>query len=296
MKSVEKLLRDARKKTVFDKPRSYIVGIPIIFWLLVVIITPVILMLIMSFRQKVGYEISNILTLSNYLMILERPAYLKILLRSFRIALFASSLAIFIGYPLAYYVSMRVKKGRDLFFMLIITPLWISYLVRIIAWRTILGNKGLINTSLMALGLVKEPLRFLLYNQFAVIITLTYIAIPFVFIPLYTALEKIPKNLIDAAKDLGANEFKTFINVILPLSAPGLVTGFMLAFIISLGDYIIPMQLGGTEGMMFGNIIWSQFGFAFNWPLGSALGFILFSIAAVILATSQKFGSREVIL
>ena len=293
MKSVKKLPHNKGKKMVFDKPRSYITGIPIILWLLIIIITPVVLMLIMSFRQKVGYDISYVLTLSNYLTILKRPLYFKIFLRSFRIALIASALAIFAGYPLAYYISRKIRKGRSLLFMLIITPLWISYLVRIIAWRTILGNRGLINSTLMALGLIKEPLSFLLYNQFAVAITLTYIAIPFVFIPLYTSLEKIPVSLIDAARDLGANEFQTFINVTFPLSIPGLLTGFTLAFIVSLGDYIIPMQLGGTGGMMVGNIIWSQFGFAFNWPLGAALGFILFSIAAVILAMVQKFGSRE---
>lgn len=293
MESIRKLSHSKGKKRVFDKPRSYITGIPIILWLLIIIIAPVILMLVMSFRQKVGYEISNVLTLSNYLEIFKKPFYFKILLRSFRIALIASALAIFAGYPLAYYISRKIKKGKNLLFMLIIIPLWISYLVRIIAWRTILGNQGLINSALMAVGLIKEPLSFLLYNQFAVAITLSYIAIPFVFIPLYTVMEKIPVNLVDAAKDLGAGEFQTFINVIFPLSIPGLLTGFMLAFVVSLGDYIIPMQLGGTGGMMLGNIIWSQFGFAFNWPLGAALGFILFSIAAMVLAMAQKFGSRE---
>lgn len=293
MESIKKLSHSKGKKTVFDKPRSYITGIPIILWLLIIIITPVILMLVMSFRQKVGYEISNVLTLSNYLEIFKKPFYFKILLRSFRVALIASALAIFAGYPLAYYISRKIRKGKNLLFMLVIMPLWISYLVRIIAWRTILGNRGLINSTLMAIGLIQEPLSFLLYNQFAVAITLSYIAIPFVFIPLYTVLEKIPVNLVDAAKDLGASEFQTFINVIFPLSIPGLLTGFMLAFVVSLGDYIIPMQLGGTGGMMLGNIIWSQFGFAFNWPLGAALGFILFSIAAMVLAMAQKFGSRE---
>lgn len=293
MESIKKLSHSKGKKTLFDKPRSYITGIPIILWLLIIIIAPVILMLVMSFRQKMGYEISNVLTLSNYLEIFKKPFYFKILLRSFRIALIASAMAIFAGYPLAYYISRKIRKGKNLLFMLIIIPLWISYLVRIIAWRTILGNQGLINSALMAVGLIKKPLSFLLYNQFAVAITLSYIAIPFVFIPLYTVLEKIPVNLVDAAKDLGAGEFQTFINVIFPLSIPGLLTGFMLAFVVSLGDYIIPMQLGGTGGMMLGNIIWAQFGFAFNWPLGAALGFILFSIAAVVLAMAQKFGSRE---
>ncbi|MGZ8557369.1 MAG: ABC transporter permease, partial [Chitinophagaceae bacterium] len=182
---------------------------------------------------------------------------------------------------------------RNLFYMLIIAPLWVSYLVRIIAWKTILGNKGLINIALMNLGITKEPVSAFLYNQVSVVLTLTYIAIPFVFIPLYTALEKIPNNLIDAARDLGASEFNTFVNVIFPLSLPGLVTGFMLSFIIALGDYIIPSQLGGNSGIMYGNVVWAQFGGAYNWPFGSALGFILFFIAAIVLVIAQIFGSKE---
>jgi spermidine/putrescine transport system permease protein len=169
----------------------------------------------------------------------------------------------------------------------------VSYLIRIIAWRTILGNKGLLNLVLIKLGIIHEPLRLFLYNQFAVIITLAYIAIPFVFIPLYTALEKIPKNLIDASIDLGANEFKTLLRIIIPLSSPGLITGFMLSFIIALGDYIIPQQIGGSGGIMYGNIVWSQFGIISNWYLGSALGFILFAMAAVIIGVVRKFGSKE---
>jgi spermidine/putrescine transport system permease protein len=204
-----------------------------------------------------------------------------------------SLLSIAAAFPLAYMVSFKVRRGRNLLFMLCIIPLWVSYLVRIIAWRTILGNRGVINSALMALGLIKEPLTFFLYNQFAIAITLTYICIPFVFIPVYTALEKIPRNLLDASNDLGANELRTLFNVILPLGLPGLITGFIFSFIIALGDYIIPLQLGGTQGIMFGNLVWSQFGFAFNWPLGAALGFILFIIAVTILGLTSKFGSTE---
>jgi spermidine/putrescine transport system permease protein len=114
-----------------------------------------------------------------------------------------------------------------------------------------------------------------------------------VFIPVYTALEKIPRNILEASSDLGAGELRTFLNVVLPLSLPGLVTGFIFAFIIALGDYIIPLQLGGTQGIMFGNLIWSQFGFAFNWPFGSALGFILLLISIVILSLTSRFGTTE---
>ena len=208
-------------------------------------------------------------------------------------AFIVSATAIAICYPLAYFISRKIRKFKRLLFMLIITPLWVSYLIRIIAWRSILGNKGIINIILLKLGIIEEPLKIFLYNQFAVIITLIYMAIPFVFIPLYTSLEKIPNNLIDASRDLGASEIRVIAHVIFPLSMPGLLTGFMLSFIIALGDYIIPREVGGTGGIMYGNIVWSQFGLIYDWPLGSALGFILFIIAAIILALSRKFGSRE---
>ncbi|MEW5817375.1 MAG: ABC transporter permease, partial [Spirochaetota bacterium] len=189
--------------------------------------------------------------------------------------------------------SFKIVRGRNLLFMMCIIPLWVSYLVRIIAWRSILGNRGLVNSALKVIGLIKEPLQIFLYNQFAIAITLVYICIPFVFIPVYTSLEKIPQNILNAASDLGANEFRSFLTVILPLSLPGLITGFIFSFIIALGDYIIPLQLGGTQGIMFGNLIWSQFGFAFNWPFGAALGCILFVISITILGLTAKFGATE---
>ena len=294
--AIEEKLKKSSKTYREWRPRSYIMGIPISLWLFIIVITPVILMFVMSFKLKSGYEITNVLTFKNYLEFFTKPTYWKILLKSFRMAFTVSITAILASYPLAYFISRRLTKFRNLFYMMIITPLWVSYLIRIIAWRTILGNKGLLNSLLINMNIIKEPLEFLLYNQVSVVIALTYIAIPFVFIPLYTALEKIPNNLIDAASDLGANEFNTFVSVILPLSAPGLLTGFMLSFIVALGDYIIPQQLGGTGGIMFGNIIWSQFGTAFNWPRGSAFGFILFLIAAAVLALTQRFGSREGVL
>lgn len=287
------MIRNLGKSESRIKPRSLLIVIPIALWLFLIVIIPIFLMFIMSFRLKSSYDVLNVFTLQNYLEFFKSSANWKILLKTFRVAFTVSATAILISYPLAYFISRRLSRFRNLFYMLIITPLWVSYLVRIIAWKTILGNKGLINTLLLNIGLIKNPLRFLLYNQFAVIVTLTYIAIPFVFIPLYTSLEKIPNNLIDASRDLGASEFEAFKNIILPLSAPGLLTGFMLSFIVALGDYIIPQQLGGAGGIMFGNIVWSQFGTASNWPRGSAFGFILFFVASIVLAISQKYGSKK---
>jgi len=280
-------------KSRFDSPRSYFKGIPIVVWLLFLVVVPLVFTFIMSFYSSEGLEIEKTLTLKNYKLFFTDTIYPRILFKSLRLALSVSIISIAMAYPLAYMVSFKMIRGRNLLFMLCIIPLWVSYLVRIIAWRSILGNRGVINSILMAIGITKGPLEFFLYNKFAIAITLTYICIPFVFIPVYTALEKIPKNIINAANDLGANEFHSFLNVVLPLSLPGLVTGFIFSFIIALGDYIIPQQLGGTQGIMFGNLIYSQFGFAFNWPFGAALGFILFVISVVILGLTAKFGSTE---
>jgi len=281
------------KKSRFDSPKSYTRGIPIVVWLLVLVVVPLIFTFTMSFYQSAGLEIEKTLTLKNYKLFFTDPVYSRILFKSLRLALGVSVLSIAMAYPIAYMVSFKMVRGRNLLFMMCIIPLWVSYLVRIIAWRSILGNRGLINSALMALGLIEDPLRIFLYNRFAIAVTLTYICIPFVFIPVYTSLEKIPRNILNAASDLGANEFSSFLNVVLPLSLPGLITGFIFSFIIALGDYIIPLQLGGTQGIMFGNLIWSQFGFAFNWPFGAALGFVLFVISVTILGLTAKFGSTE---
>jgi spermidine/putrescine transport system permease protein len=273
--------------------RSFLRGIPVGVWMLALVIVPLGYTFIMSFFQVKDLQIVPTFTLKNYAQFFTDPMYSTILLRSVVLALTVALLGVLAGYPLAYMVSLRVKHGKQALFMLSIIPLWVSYLVRIIAWKTILGNRGVINSALLSLDVIKEPLTFLLYNRFAIAVTLTYICIPFVFIPVYTAIEKIPRNILEASNDLGAGEVRTFLNIVLPLSLPGLITGFIFAFIIALGDYIIPQQLGGTQGIMFGNLIWSQFGFAFNWPFGAALGFILLVISVTVLALTSRFGSTE---
>jgi len=280
-------------KRTTSPARAFLRGIPVTVWMLALVIGPLAFTFLMSFWSTDGMQITATWTLKNYALFFTDPLYASVLAKSVLLALAIAVLAILAAYPLAYLVSFRIRRGNQLLFMLSIIPLWVSYLVRIIAWRTILGNKGGINSALLAIGAIKEPLTFLLYNRFAIAITLTYICIPFVFIPVYTALEKIPRNLLEASSDLGAGELRTFLTVVVPLSLPGLVTGFIFAFIIALGDYIIPIQLGGTQGIMYGNLIWNQFGFAFNWPLGAALGFILFGIAVAVLTATSRFGTTE---
>ncbi|NSW75280.1 MAG: ABC transporter permease [Candidatus Atribacteria bacterium] len=273
--------------------RALLQGLPIFMWMLLLILVPLAIMFVTSFFVKEGVQVVHRLTLRNYLEFFTNPIYLPIFFRTIFLALSVSLTALLLAYPLAFFISRKVTRFRSQLYMMVIVPLWISYLVRIVAWRTILGRVGVLNSLLLALGLIREPLPFLIYSPFAVYLTLIHIALPFVFISVFSSLEKIPSNLLDATSDLGANSFQTFRHVILPLSMPGVVSGFTLAFVIALGDYIIPQQLGGLNGLMFGNLIVSQFGYAFNWPLGAALGFIMFAVAVAILFFSQKLGSSE---
>ena len=261
---------------------------------MVFVILPLFVVLQYSFYIKAGSAIDKTaFTFSNFGAFFTNPIYIPIFLKTLLYAFMIAITSTILAYPLAYLVSRKIKKFRNQFYLLILVPLWVSYLVRIIAWRTILGRTGVFNAILMGLGIVQEPVSWLIYSPFAVVITLVHITLPFVFIPIFNSLEKIPKNLISAASDLGANGARRFTNVIFPLSLPGVLNGFTMAFVIALGDYIIPKQLGGTTMTMFGSLIADQFGQAYNWPLGSALGFILFTVAVVILMVSTRIGKSE---
>ena len=282
------------KPGIGKKIRRLFIGIPITTWMMLFVILPLAVVLQYSFYFKVGSEIDKtVFTLKNFAAFFTNPIYIPIFLKTLMYAFIIASIAIIMGYPLAYLVSRKVKKFRNQLYLLILVPLWVSYLVRIIAWRTILGRTGIINALLMSLGIVSEPLSWLIYSPFAVVVTLVHITLPYVFIPIFNSLEKIPKNLIAAASDLGANDYRRFTNVIFPLSLPGVLNGFTMAFVIALGDYIIPKQLGGTTMTLFGSLVSDQFGQAYNWPLGSALGFILFAVAVLILMLSTRIGKSE---
>jgi spermidine/putrescine transport system permease protein len=200
--------------------------------------------------------------------------------------------SLFLGYPLAYFLSFHSGKKKDLLYQLVIIPLWVSYLVRAYAWKTILGSDGVLNTSLQYVHLTKHPLEFLLYSPFAVVLTLTHIYTPFAFLPIYAALEHIPRNFVEASHDLGAGPGQTFREVIFPLSIPGVVAGASFAFVLSLGDFLAPLMLGGPSGIMISNIVVSLFGAAYNWPLGAAISLCMLLLVVGLLFLSQRLEKR----
>jgi spermidine/putrescine transport system permease protein len=215
-----------------------------------------------------------------------------VLLRSIRIAGAVTLLAFLLGYPLAYYLSFHAAKRKDLLYQLVIIPLWASYLVRGYAWKTILGSDGVLNGFLQYLHITHRPVGFFLYSPFAVILTLTHIYTPFTFLPIYASLEHVPRNLVEASHDLGASPFSTFLRVILPLSLPGVLAGATFAFVLTLGDFLAPLLVGGPSGIMISNIVVSLFGAAYNWPLGAAISLCMLLLVVTLLFATERLERR----
>jgi spermidine/putrescine transport system permease protein len=230
--------------------------------------------------------------LRNYHTLFSNAVYAGVLFRTMRIAALVTLCSVLLGYPLAYYLSFRGGARKELLYQLVIVPLWVSYLVRGYAWKTILGSEGVLNGFLQYLHLTHQPVTFLLYSPFAVVVMLTHIYTPFVFLPIYAALEHIPRPLVEASHDLGAGSAQTFFRVILPLSIPGLLAGATFAFVLSLGDFLAPLLVGGPSGTMISNVVQSLFGAAFDWPLGAAISVCILIITISLLFLSERVEKR----
>lgn len=278
---------------MYSRAYRAMVTVPPLLWVNIFLLLPYLLMFTYSF-WSVGPDqtIVRHWNLQNYAELIRTPLYLEVLFRSMRIAACVTVLATALGFPLAYFVSFYCRNHKSLIYLLVIIPLWASYLVRAYAWKTILGSAGVLNTLLMYLHLIREPAEFLLYSQFAIILTLTHIYTPFTFLPIYASLEHIPRNLVEASQDLGANPRQTFRNVILPLSLPGLIAGATFAFVLSLGDFFAPLLIGGPNGIMISNVVYSLFGAAYNWPLGAAISLCMLLLVIGLLQTTERWERR----
>jgi spermidine/putrescine transport system permease protein len=269
-----------------SKGRKHIVLLtPLLAYFTLLFFVPMIVLFVYSFWKTTTTGLVPAFTLKNYANIFSRALYPVVIARSIQIGFVTAVLCVLISYPVAFSLTFKYKKLQDFVLYLILVSLFSSYLVRVYAWKTILGNNGLINQVLKYLGLIKEPLSFLLYSPTAVIITLVFIQIPFTILPVFSSLQNINVDLIEAARDLGANRWSTFFKVVLPLSMPGVITGFTFAFVISAGDYVTPQMVGGTKGTMVGRIIQDQFGLTYNWPFGSALAYFMIVSLIMIVNT-----------
>lgn len=267
--------------------RGYLLLTPAMALLAFTLAAPLALLVAYSVWTRRGLAIDTHVTLAEYAAVVTQSGFASVFIRSLAIASAASLIAILIAYPVAWFIAFQAR-AKFLWLLLVTIPFWTSYLLRVFAWKVILGYNGVINSGLLALHLVSMPVPFLLYNPVAVVLTLIHGYAPFAVLPIYAALEKIDPALLEAAADLGDTPAKRFFRVTLPLSMGGVITAFVLIFIPATGDYVTPALVGGPDGLMIANVIQAQFGPADNWPLGAALA--IMTIIAVsflcVLATS----------
>ncbi len=243
-------------------------------------------------RVDEDYQVVPAWTLDNYRQVLDAEN-LPILLRSARYAALTTALCLLAGYPLAWFIARHGGRHKAMLLLLVMLPFWTSYLVRIFSWMTLLQTEGMLNSLLMFLGLIREPLP-LLNTPFSVVLGLTYGFLPFATLPLFVALDRLDGTLLEAAADLGARPITTFCRVVFPLSLPGVVAGCLLTFVPAMGDFVTPEILGGVETQMIGNLIQQQYLASYNWPFGSALSLVLMVLMlASIMAFLRLAGSEE---
>jgi len=240
------------------------------------------IMVVMSFWTQIGFEFDTAFSLVNYVEAVEKPMYRALLLRSLTISAICTVATVLVSYPMAYYVAFHVRKHKMVWIILMTVPFFSSYLLRVFAWKVILGYNGVINSGLKGMGLIEQPLAFLLYSPTAVVITLAHAWAAFAILPIYISLEKIDRSLIEAATDLGDSPVKRFLGITLPLSMPGVIAASLMIFIPTVGDYVTPALVGGPDGIMIANLIQAQFGLVNNWPMGAALAFDMMLVVAVI--------------
>lgn len=277
---------------MYSRAYKLAVSAPPILWVALFLVLPYVLMFVHSFWAVQDGVIVHGWNVANYRTLFSNPLYIGVLFRTARIAASVTILSVMLGYPLAYFLSFHTGARKELLYQLVIVPLWVSYLVRGYAWKTILGSDGVLNAALQYFHLTHGPVSALLYSPFAVVLMLTHIYTPFVFLPIYASLEHIPRPLIEASQDLGAGNRFTFFRVILPLSIPGLLAGITFAFVLSLGDFLAPLLVGGPSGTMIANLVQSLFGAAYDWPLGAAISIFILVFTLAILGLSQRLEKR----
>lgn len=267
-------------------PRSVwraLLALPAIAWVAIFVVAPNVVLVLYSFWTNQIYGVEQTLTLDNYSQVVESDTVLTLLLRSFLIAAGAATLATLIAFPLAYVVVRYFGKYKFLAALLVIVPLWVSFLMRVFSWKIILGENGILNGFLQTTGIIGEPSNVFLYSPWAVAIVMTYVGIPYVFLSTYTLLDRIPPNLYEAASDCGASRWRTFRTVVWPISRPAIVVGFMLVFVIVFGDYVTPALVGGFSGTMVGSVVLQAFGGLNDWPYGAALAITTVGVSLVVL-------------
>ena len=272
--------------------RGYTLLSPTLMAMILGLVMPLAVLFTLSFWIQEYLDFIQTFSLKNYTDFFQKPIYIKILFKSIRMSSLVTFVTVLLAYPMAYFIAFRIQRNKLIWLILITVPFWTSYLLRVFAWKIMLGYNGVINSGLKSLGLLNEPLEFLLYNPTSVVITLAHAWAAFAILPIYVSLEKIDRSLLEAARDLGENSFMTFVRVTLPLSLPGVIAASLLVFIPTVGDYVTPSLVGGPRGIMIGNIIQSMFGKAQNWPLGAAIS-VMSMITVTVMVCLFLWGTHS---
>jgi len=254
------------------------------------LIAPLALMATMSVRPELTRDLLGPFepTLEHYEAAASVGGYSQLLQTSALMALVVAVVATAFAYPVAYFLAFRAGRRASLYLILLLVPFWTSYLLRVMAWKLLLGSNGAINSFLVGTGVLDEPIKALLYSRATVVITLVYVWIPFATLPILAVLGRIDRSLQAAAADLYASPVQQFLRVTLPLSLPGLAAAFLMVFIPTVGEYVTPLLVGGTAGIMYGNVIQDFFTKSANWPLGSALSMIMLLVTLVLVAVGLR--------
>ena len=259
---------------------------PVGVYAIVLLAVPLGAILLFSFWSQDYLTLDTTLTLKNYREAWDKPIFGLLLQRSLLISMTVTLVTVVLAFPIAYFVSFHVAPNRKSLWLFLITiPFWTSYLVRVFLWKVILGYNGVLNSGLLGIGVIDEPLTFILYNANAVVITLAHAFAPFAILPIFVALERIDRSLLEASRDLGESRARTFFRVTLPLAMPGVVGAVLIVFIPTIGDYVTPRLVGGPNGLMIANMIQTQFLKLNNAPMGAALAVIaMLSVTLISLA------------
>lgn len=261
---------------------------PTAIYAVLMLAAPLGTILLYSFLTDGYLEIIRTFTLSNYIEAWTNDLYRTVMVRSLGVSIAVTFVTVILAFPIAYFVSFHVEPSRKSLWLFMITiPFWTSYLIRVFLWKVILGYNGVVNSGLLGLGLIEEPLTFILYNVNSVVITLAHAYAPFAILPIFVALEKIDRSLLEAGQDLGESKAMTFLRVTLPLAMPGVIASVLIVFIPTIGDYVTPHLVGGPEGRMVANLIQLQYLKLDNYPLGSAIAVLaMFMVVYVIFFTA----------
>jgi spermidine/putrescine transport system permease protein len=274
----------ARRWTIF----AAVAALP-----LLVIMAPIGSFLAMSFARVDNHQILYDWSFDNYAAFFANASYVATFGGTLWLCFEVVLASLLIGYPLAWFIWRQRGTRRYLLLQMAALPLFMSYIVKLYTLRAMLGLNGIVNQILVGIGFLEKPSQVFLFNQRAVLITMVVIYLPFVVLPIFLTLERIPRSLLRASTDLGASGWDTFRRVVLPLSLPGTIAGALFAFVLALGDFVTPQMVGGTTGFTIGRVIWSQFGLAFNWPFGAAMAVLLMSVSLLLIVGATYAASRR---